>query len=104
MSGRRYGHAEQGASAQLLDHVSGRLRITSPQPTASTNFHHPVLKGGILPPGKVDKKCLHWAAQFGNLRFTLTQRHAAGSQGKLTQYINQLGSDGWTPLCWVACL
>ncbi|KAI1147758.1 hypothetical protein F4825DRAFT_128901 [Nemania diffusa] len=51
---------------------------------------------------KERKNCLHWAAQFGNLKTVEFIQARLRSDGILARYINQPDSDGWTSLCWAA--
>jgi len=66
------------------------------------NFQAIILsyRNDLMAADKENKNCLHWAAQFGNLKTVQYIISRLRDDKKLQMYINQPDSDGWTPLCW----
>ncbi|KAI0407367.1 ankyrin repeat-containing domain protein [Xylaria palmicola] len=95
---------EEGAEVDLVDAVSGRLPHHYAAANGFNNFQAIILsyRGDMMVSDNEKKNCLHWAAQFGNLRTVEFIISRLKSQRKLARYINQADSDGWTPLCWAA--
>lgn len=95
---------EQGAEVRLADEVSGRLPHHFAAANGLGNFRAIALsyRGDLMAPDKEEKNCLHWAAQFGNLRTVEFIIARLRYERRLECYINRPDSDGWTPLCWAA--
>ncbi|KAK7426426.1 hypothetical protein QQZ08_007021 [Neonectria magnoliae] len=89
---------DEGASAQLVDPVSGRLPLHYAAANGLENFQAILLpyRGDMMAGDKEDKNCLHWAAQFGNAKTVGYILSKPNSE----EYVNKPDSDGWTPLCW----
>ncbi|KAL6827243.1 ankyrin repeat-containing domain protein [Trichoderma sp. SZMC 28015] len=95
---------EEGAEVHTADPVSGRLPLHFAATNGLDNFQAIVLsyRGDLMVSDKEQKNCLHWAAQFGNLRTVQFIISRLEDERRLERYINQADSDGWTPLCWAA--
>ncbi|KAI1771105.1 ankyrin repeat-containing domain protein [Hypoxylon cercidicola] len=95
---------EEGAEANLADVVSGRLPHHFAAINGLDNFQaiSHSYQGDLMAPDKEQKNCLHWAAQFGNLKTVEFIISRLTNDGSLSLYINRPDSDGWTPLCWAA--
>ncbi|KAJ8119646.1 hypothetical protein ONZ43_g3450 [Nemania bipapillata] len=95
---------DEGASVRLADEISGRLPHHFAAANGFDNFQAIILsyQGDIMVSDKEQKNCLHWAAQFGNLKVVESITSRLSSEGTLARYINQPDSHGWTPLCWAA--
>ncbi|QYT01017.1 hypothetical protein H0G86_008073 [Trichoderma simmonsii] len=95
---------EEGAEVHTADPVSGRLPIHFAAINGLDNFQAIVLsyRGDLMVSDKEQKNCLHWAAQFGNLRTVQFIISRLKDEKRLERYVNQADSDGWTPLCWAA--
>ncbi|KAI0888363.1 ankyrin repeat-containing domain protein [Annulohypoxylon maeteangense] len=93
---------EEGAEVRLADTFSGRLPLHFAAVNGFDNFQAIVLsyRGDLMAPDKEQKNCLHWAAQFGNLRAIEFIISLLSDEKRLARYINRPDSDGWTPLCW----
>ena len=94
---------DEGASAQAVDSISGRVPLHFAAANGIKNFQafRMSYKGDLLVADREGKNVLHWAAQFGNaetVRSILLE--LKGNPGMLARYINLGDSDGWTPLCW----
>ncbi|KAI1635753.1 ankyrin repeat-containing domain protein [Biscogniauxia mediterranea] len=94
---------EEGAEVHLAD-MSGRLPHHFAAANGLDNFQAIVIsyRGDLMASDKEKKNCLHWAAQFGNLRAVEFIISRLSDEGRLENYINRPDTDGWTPLCWAA--
>ncbi|KAL7961528.1 ankyrin repeat-containing domain protein [Trichoderma compactum] len=95
---------EEGAEVHTANPVSGRLPLHFAATNGLDNFQALVLsyRGDLMVSDKEQKNCLHWAAQFGNLRTVQFIISRLKDENRLELYVNQTDSDGWTPLCWAA--
>jgi ankyrin repeat protein len=62
---------------------------------------HDAYDGDMMVQDDGRKHCLHWAAQSGNaqtIRFILEHLHSQNR--RISEYVNTLDIDGWSPLCW----
>lgn len=94
---------EQGASPDEADPVTGRRPLHHAAANGFDNFERIALacSGNIMVVDKAGKSCLHWAAQYGNVK-TIESIIAKLESRKLDigTYIDLPDVDGWTPLRW----
>lgn len=95
---------DEGTDVHLGDPDTNRLPHHFAAANGFDNFQATILsyRKDLMAADKENKNCLHWAAQFGNLKTVQYIMSRLNDDKKLRTYINQPDSDGWTPLCWAA--
>lgn len=95
---------DEGASAQLVDPILGRIPLHLAAANGIENFQAALLsyRGDMMIADNRGKNCLHWAAQFGNAKTVefILSRLGDQAAAKRAQCVGRADSDGWTPLCW----
>lgn len=93
---------EEDADVHLQDPDTNRLPHHFAAANGIHNFKAIVLsyRLDLMEADKQGKNCLHWAAQFGNLKTAQFIISRLSADNRLQHFINRPDNDGWTPLCW----